>query len=154
MKKFIALAIAVVMLAALAVPAFATDYESTAGDATGSTVVTYGVGSSYILVVPATVAVGSSDTFGVKEVNILATEEITVEIATEGELVDVTDEENVFEGAFSIKVNNDADTASVTYTDDDTNDTIAIIAGTLPQDAGSYTGAITFTASIGTATNS
>ena len=52
MKKFIALAIAVLMLAALAVPAFAQE-QDIAENGSGRVEVTYTVGESYSVIIPA-----------------------------------------------------------------------------------------------------
>ena len=54
MKKFIALAIAVVMLAALAVPAFAAPKEE------GSIQVSYTVGETYVVTLPGDLTVGKA----------------------------------------------------------------------------------------------
>ena len=57
MKKIIALVVAIVMMAAIAVPAFAAgSYESGAGESKNQTLVTYGVDELYVVVVPAKIA--------------------------------------------------------------------------------------------------
>ena len=54
MKKIIALVVAIVMMAAIAVPAFAAgSYESGTGESKNQTKVTYGVNELYVVVVPA-----------------------------------------------------------------------------------------------------
>ena len=73
MKKFIALAIAIVMLAALAVPAFAAT--------SGQTEITYTVGESYVLTVPATLTVGGeSGNLTVSDYNVLAANKVQVSV--------------------------------------------------------------------------
>ena len=62
MKKFIALAIAVVMLATLALPTFAAT--------SGSTTVKYTVGETYTLTVPAEITVGDETTNDITSANI------------------------------------------------------------------------------------
>ena len=68
MKKLIALAIALIMLATLALPTFAAT--------TGSTTVKYTVGETYTLTVPAEITVGDETTniaIAVGDYNILST---------------------------------------------------------------------------------
>ena len=71
MKKFIALAIAVVMLAALAVPAFALSEGALGSDTgakvenAGSTTIEYTVGASYEFVIDATITMNETDTTNV-----------------------------------------------------------------------------------------
>lgn len=71
MKKFIALAIAVLMLATLAVPAFADDC-----------VVKYSVGEAYTLVVPAELTVtangGETLTVALEDVNVVTAKTVSV----------------------------------------------------------------------------
>ena len=127
MKKFIALAIAVVMLAALAVPAFA------ANETSGTTEVTYTVGSTYTVDIPATVAVGETVTVKLSAVNILEDQKVTVTASTDGKF------NGTIEGAFEI-----AQTGTELVDTDDTV-TVAVTAGDgLPTAAGIYTGSITY----------
>ena len=64
MKKFIALALVIIMMAAIAVPAMAADktvdQDSTGTDRTPTTLVTFGVTDGYTVTVPATVEFGTN----------------------------------------------------------------------------------------------
>lgn len=137
MKKIIALAIAIVMMAALAVPAFAawTDDRS-------STTVNYSVGESYTITVPASVSVdGEAGTITAAEVNLLANRQVTVTVASDCKFGDV-------ENAFAVKVN-DGDTLTVNFDAADETATVkAVSAANTPTEAGTYTGSITYTAEI------
>ena len=74
MKKFIALALALVMLAALAVPAFAATK-------TASTVISYSVGETYEISIPETLNVNDSQTLTVKTTAVNVDEANVVEVA-------------------------------------------------------------------------
>lgn len=132
MKKFIALAIAVLMLAALAVPAFAAT--------TGSTTLTYTVGEGYELTVPATLNLNTTMT-GAIEVsgyNLLATNQVKVTATSETEwkLNDAAATE--FE----------LDKTEFYFTANGTQNFTVDWAEDAPSVAGTYNGTITFTGAI------
>ena len=63
MKKIIALAIAIIMMAAIAIPAFATDNTLAQNGANSSTAdVTYGVDQLYTVIVPGAIGFGTAST--------------------------------------------------------------------------------------------
>lgn len=84
MKKIIALVIAILMMAAIAVPAFALDQNTTAGNVT----VTYGVSDKYTVNIPSDVELGNKDaaveTSGVSasDVALTAGKKLTVTVAS------------------------------------------------------------------------
>ena len=59
MKKLIALAIAILMIAALAVPAFAAEVTQTSDPKTGTMTVNYSPAEGYVVTIPDTLTVGS-----------------------------------------------------------------------------------------------
>ena len=128
MKKFIALAIAVIMIAALAVPAFAAT--------SGSTEVTYTVGESYVLTVPATLTVaGAAGKLVVSEYNVLDTNNVVV-TAT---------------GEFALNGEYDYELTATEFTfDADGEQDVAAVWGEneAPTAAGTYEDTITFTGAI------
>ena len=134
MKKFIALAIAVVMLAALAVPAFA------ANETSGNTVVTYSVGETYTVNVPATLELNETTKTGtltvkLTAVNILDGKQVTVTATTDGKLGDKED-------AFEIE---QTGTALVDLEDEVV---VAVEVVDAPTAAGNHAGTITYTIAL------
>ena len=65
MKKFIALAIAVVMLAALAVPAFAATFTEESAETDAEVTVTYAVDEGYTVTIPDALTFGTAATVSV-----------------------------------------------------------------------------------------
>lgn len=67
MKKFIALAIAILMMAALAVPAFAAITEETP-DGQGTVTVSYGATDAYTITIPTSITLGDKGVEGAAQV--------------------------------------------------------------------------------------
>ena len=130
MKKFIALAIAVLMLAALAVPAFAAT--------TGSTTVTYTVGEGYELTVPATLNLNDTMTgeIEVSGYNLLATNKVTVTATSTWKLNDTAETE------FQL------DATTFDFEADGTEEFTVSWKTAAPDVAGTYNGTVTFTGAI------
>lgn len=130
MKKFIALAIAVVMLAALAVPAFAATE--------GSTTVQYTVGETYTLTVPATIDVKTTQTIAVavSDYNLLATNNVSVAATSTWKMNDTAQTEFQLDETEFVFDGNESQDATFSW------------KTAAPSVAGSYTGSITFTGSI------
>ena len=131
MKKFIALAIAVVMLATLALPTFAAT--------SGSTTVKYTVGETYTLTVPAEITVGDETTdiaITVGDYNLLSTNKVTVTADSTWKMSDANNTE--FE----------LDKTSFDFTAAATQNAVFSWKTAAPAVAGSYTGTISFTSSI------
>ena len=142
MKKFIALAIAVVMLAALAVPAFATQ------TADNSTKITYGVPESYEFSVPATLDFDGEDdviTVTVSKLNKKDASVLTVTAPTELELIaadaEGTPSTFVVFGAAVTFEENVIDTTA-------TKDISVSWKTAAPTISGTYEGTVTFTATL------
>ena len=133
MKKFIALAIAVIMIAALAVPAFAAT--------SGETDVTYTVGESYVLTVPATLTVGgAAGKLVVSDYNVLAENNVVVTASGEFKL---TSEDAEGEYAYALNA------TTFTFADDGEQDVTATWGeNEAPTAAGTYEDTITFTGAI------
>ena len=64
MKKLIALAIAIVMMAALAVPAFAVDPTITTSGNTASSIVNFTIGQSFTVTIPESINIDSNSKTG------------------------------------------------------------------------------------------
>ena len=146
MKKFIALVIAIVMMAAIAVPAFAVN------ETTGDTVVTYTTEDSYTVTIPATLAFD-----GTENLSIVANYANDVTIT-----VTVDDEEafllsgNEATYAYVLKVDGTAveagDTVAQT-TEAQGTATVALTCAwaedvTAPEQAGTYTDTLTFNVAV------
>ena len=131
MKKLIALAIALIMLATLALPTFAAT--------TGSTTVKYTVGETYTLVVPAEITVGDDTTniaITVDDYNLLSTNKVTV----------TTDSTWKMNDAANTKF--ELDKYTFDFTAEATQNAVFSWETAAPSVAGSYTGTITFNSSI------
>ena len=131
MKKLIALAIAVLMIATLAVPAFAAT--------TGSTTVKYTVGETYTLTVPAEITVGAETTnlaITVSDYNLLDTNKVSVKADSTWKMNDAA--------ATEFKL----DKTDVDFTAAATQNVVFSWKTAAPAVAGSYTGTITFNSSI------
>ena len=131
MKKFIALAIAVVMLAILALPTFAAT--------SGSTTVKYTVGETYTLTVPAEITVGAETTnlaITVSDYNLLDTNKVCVTADSTWQMSDAAKTE------FKLDKN------SFDFTAAATQNAVFSWKTAAPTVAGSYTGTISFTSSI------
>ena len=131
MKKLIALAIAVLMIATLAVPAFAAT--------TGSTTVKYTVGETYTLVVPAEITAGNDTTniaITVGDYNLLATNKVSVKADSTWKMNDAAATE------FQL------DKTSFDFTAAATQNAVFSWKTAAPSVAGTYTGTISFTSSI------
>ena len=132
MKKFIALAIAIVMLAALAVPAFAAT--------SGTTEITYTVGESYVLTVPATLTVGgASGNLTVSDYNLLDTHMVEVSVAATAWTLG--------EKAFKLNAVT-ADGAIATFDANESVEVAATFVDGAPTAAGTYTTTVTFSGAI------
>ena len=145
MKKIIALAIAVLMLAALAVPAFAAAGSDTI-NATGDTTVTYTVGNSYVLTVPANITVGgAAGKIAVSEYNVITAKKVSVAATSEEGFV-LTTTNGDTEGTYTYELNSN----TFTFTADGEQDVTATWADevTAPTVAGDYSDIVTFTATI------
>ena len=131
MKKLIALAIALIMLATLALPTFAAT--------TGSTTVKYTVGETYTLTVPAEITVGDETTniaITVGDYNLLSTNKVTVTADSTWKMSDANNTE------FKL------DKTSFDFTAAATQNAVFSWKSGTPSVAGSYTGTISFTSSI------
>lgn len=130
MKKFIALAIALVMLVALAVPAFAAT--------SGTTPVTYTVGETYAVVVPeALVVEGDAAEVGVSAINVNAGNAVKIT---------ATSTEWKLNGTYAYELSE----TEFTFTEVATEEVSATWAEdtVAPTAAGTYTDTVTFTGSI------
>ena len=132
MKKFIALAIAIVMLAALAVPAFAAT--------SGTTEITYTVGQSYELTVPASLTVGGdAGNITVSNYNLLADKMVQVSVAATAWTL----------GEKAYKLNAvAADGVIATFEANNSVEVAATFVNDAPTAAGTYTTTVTFTGAI------
>ena len=131
MKKLIALAIAVLMIATLAIPAFAAT--------TGSTTVKYTVGETYTLVVPAEITAGNDTTniaITVGDYNLLDTNKVCVKADSSWKMSDAA--------ATEFKL----DKTDVDFEANGTQNVVFSWKTAAPAVAGSYTGTITFNSSI------
>ena len=131
MKKLIALAIAVLMIATLAIPAFAAT--------TGSTTVKYTVGETYTLVVPAEITAGNDTTniaITVGDYNLLDTNKVCVKADSTWVMNDAA--------ATEFKL----DKTDVDFEANGTQNVVFSWKTAAPTVAGSYTGTITFTGAI------
>ena len=138
MKKFIALALALVMLAALAVPAFAFE------DQTDSTLVTYTVGESYVFEVPATLTVGgAAGNIEVSDYNVLSTNKVQVSVEIAAWTLGAGEDAKAF------KLNElTANGVIASFEDDGTEALTATFVAGAPAVAGTYTQTANFTAAI------
>ena len=131
MKKFIALAIAILMLTTLAVPAFAAD--------SGTTQITYTVGDSYTLTVPSEITVaGTAAAIAVSEYNVVDAKQVKVTATSAGEWK--------LNDTYAYVLNE----TEFTFDDNGSqNVSAAWDEGTVaPTAAGTYTDTVTFTGSI------
>lgn len=96
MRKVVALAIVLVMLFALAIPAFAEDYVSNKDIDSVSTTLVYGVSQSYMIYIPSNIVLekleggtglGAVALVGAKNVYIAGDETLNIAIASEHETV-------------------------------------------------------------------
>lgn len=143
MKKFIALAIAVVMLAALAVPAFAANINDDA-----NVEISYTVDENYTVTIPDDCAFGAAMAVTVAG-NIEDAKVVSVTSANSWKMID----EAANEAAYSLKTGENFDEA-VTTTALLTSDTGATVNNTVnfktvwtdgaPTAAGTYTDTLTF----------
>lgn len=145
MKKFIALAVAVVMLAALAVPAFAE--LSSDG---GGTEVIYTKKQSYVLMVPAEVYInGSAGNIDVLEYSISGSRQLRVTLDTNnGTMTNTATGTNV-QNAFAVEINGSTQMTYANFTGASQSATIkAVSTSNTPTGAGQYEGGITYTIEI------
>ena len=156
MKKFIALAIAVLMLATLAVPAFAVE-SADGSNQTANTTVQYTVGEKFTVTIPASIDLpdGANKTVAitVEELNMIdgstfsvtCAESVNLTDTAEGDaviVVNLTDDALVWTENVVPEGAEEADTAVAN------NLTVAWATGAAPTVAGTYTGQVTFTAAI------
>ena len=131
MKKFIALAIAILMLATLALPTFAAT--------TGTTTVKYSVGETYTLVVPAEITASDDTTeiaIAVDDYNLLSTNKVTVTADSNWKMNDAANTQ------FKL------DKTTFDFDADATQNAVFSWVSGAPIVAGSYTGTISFTSAI------
>ena len=131
MKKFIALAIAILMLATLALPTFAAT--------AGTTTVKYSVGETYTIVVPAEITASDDTTeiaIAVDDYNLLSTNKVTVTADSTWKMNDAANTQ--------FKLNK----TTFDFTADATQNAVFSWVSGAPTVAGSYTGTISFTSAI------
>jgi len=122
MKKFLALALAIIMMAAIAVPAFAATIDETTNPQTATTTVTYGVSQSYVVTVPDAVdfAQGNTKTATVSasEVVIPGNRKLQVAIASAAGEYTVPNSSVVYDAkvAWTMVENTKNGSAAVPYT--------------------------------------
>lgn len=142
MKKFIALVIAVLMLAALAVPAFAED--ATDVDYSEGTTIIYSPNDTdtYALTVPSEIELGkAAGTITVTDYQLSETQKLNVTAVSDYKFGDIAN-------AFAIKVN-DGDNLTASFEAQGATATIkAVAASGTPTEPGDYQGSITYTVEI------
>ena len=140
MKKLIALVIAIVMMAALAVPAFAADLTA-AG--TSNMTVSYTPGTTYTVTIPDSVAIGSKATVSVAANAVLPTgKQVKVTVSPSGE------------GTAWVLTSTASDTLNYTITKGE--DTIAVGGTVLTHASGTETqtdAVLSFALATGVSTN-
>ena len=132
MKKFIAMALVLVMMAVLGIPAVAAT--------TGTTEVTYTVGESYVLTVPATLTVDGADgDLTVSDYNVLAANQVKVSVSAPTWKL----------GDKAYKLNEvTADGVIATFTENGTVKVAATFVDGAPTAAGTYNENVTCTGAI------
>ena len=172
MKKIIALVVAIVMMAAMAVPAFAAiNVQDGTGEKTASTLLTYGVNQAYVVTVPESITfsgTAATDTVSVSKGFVLPYgQSLKIAVAglneTKWELVGDAGTNNtkldytVKVGDSTIAVNGTiltvaaaADSNAESITAESLASTLNFaITSTVPTYVGTYTDTLTFTASVG-----
>ncbi len=158
MKKFIALAIAIIMMAALAVPAFAAEIDEETVNKTAQSTVSYKTGESYTVTIPETITVGNAtgSDFSI-DANREAGKTITVTVvSTNGFKLNANED---YAYTLSVKIGENAPTV-ITAQDNTVASTTAkqtvsakLIAAwadgcTAPEAAGTYSDTLTFTVAL------
>ena len=151
MKKFIALAIAILMMAVLAVPAFAATINQTTDPKTGTMTVTYSPAEGYVVTIPETLVVGNTTGVELKiESNYANALSFNVTVAGDFTLRKAGDDETY---AYELKVDGTAIEAGNVITNESLaqkEKSVVLTASwadgvTAPTVAGAYTDTLTFT---------
>lgn len=145
MKKFIALAVAVVMLTVLTIPAFA----ALEGQTSGTDVVYINTKAQlYVVTVPSEVQVdGGAGTIEVSDYSVVGA--LMLKVTPDANGGNVTNENgDVFPNAFAIELNESSDNTFVTFDKVGTATIKAVSTQNTPTEPGEYTGTVTYTVEL------
>lgn len=158
MKKFITTILALSVVSALSLTAFAADTEinQDSADKTGSTTVTYTVDPVYNVTIPQTVALGETETISVNNVVVEDGKQVTVRLTSTSEADNTFKVKTGKGAALTYGITKDSNPIAIgdvilsvkPSTGDSGSAALDFSAPTGAQYSGTYTGTITFTVSV------
>lgn len=157
MKKIISLALAVLMIAAMSVTAFAADIKQDTANKTGDVTIEYTQSESYVVIIPDSMTVGTDATVEVNDIVIGYNKQLTVSVSSQNEWKLKNNDDGLgytlHIGETGVTSTNNTvltaasgDTASKTLS-------VTIDPNQSPKYAGNYTDTLTFNVSVGDATS-
>lgn len=157
MKKIISLALAVLIIAAMSVTAFAAEIKQDTENKTGSTDITYTATESYVVIIPESMTVGTTATVEADNILIGYNKQLTVSVSSQNEWKLKNNDDGL---GYTLHIGETGVTSTnntvLTAASGDTVSktlSVTIDPNQSPKYAGNYTDTLTFTVSVNDATS-